>query len=86
MRTKITQMEYSFSMPELSGILKLKVSRANRGGRGLESGARQEQEVERDSKEGQPKEEKLGQLGVVGGELGWAEGGGEPMRLASGPA
>lgn len=52
MRTKITQMEYSFSMPELSGSLKLKVSQANRGGRGLESGAWQEQEVERDSKEG----------------------------------
>lgn len=72
-------MEYSPHMPSLSRSLKLKVSQANRGGRGLNSESLAEiGGVERVRGGAKPKSEKFGQLGVVGGKLGWAEGGGEP--------
>lgn len=42
--------------------------------------------VERFEGGAEPSLRSLGQLGVVGGKLGWVEGGEEERRLASGPA
>lgn len=70
-------------MPQLSRSWKLKVSQADGGGGGRDGeGLAETGDVEETQRKVQLRSGKFWQLGVVGGKLGWAEGGrGEPRLV-----